>query len=99
MGGRFMVQLSAKPRAGAGVEAGGRIEVDLQLDTQPRVVAVPEDLSAALAGEPVAQAYFDKLSNSNKSRIVLSIEGAKTAETRRRRIDKAVDALRENRLP
>ncbi|MCQ6557267.1 YdeI/OmpD-associated family protein [Paenibacillus mendelii] len=34
---------------------------------------------------------------SNRRRLVLSIEEAKTAETRQRRIDKAVTMLKEGR--
>jgi hypothetical protein len=35
---------------------------------------------------------------SNKSWHVLSVQGAKTDETRQRRIAKALDALREGRI-
>ena len=45
-----------------------------------------------------ARRVFDGLSYSNKRRIVMPIEDAKTPETRQRRIDKAVEALREGRL-
>ena len=51
----------------------------------------------ALAAEPKAQAFFDGLSNSQKSFFVGGIEAAKTAETRQRRIDSAMDRLREGR--
>src|SRR5215211_91724 len=94
-GGRLMVPLSAENRQGAGVEAGDEVDVDLELDTEPREVTVPADLEAALGRVPKAQRFFDSLSYSNKQRLVLSIEGAKTAETRQRRIDKTVAALRE----
>jgi len=98
MGGRFLIPLSAEHRAGAGVAAGDAIEVGIEVDTEVRQVAVPDDLQAALAVEPAAGEYFGKLSNSNQSRIVLSVEGAKTAETRQRRIEKAIAALREGKV-
>lgn len=97
MGGRYMLPLSAEHRGAAGVAAGDEVEVSLMLDTDPREVKVPDDLAAALAGAPAARAFFDGLSNSNKSRVVLSVEGAKTEETRLRRIDKAVQALSEGK--
>lgn len=93
MGGRFMVALSAANRAAAGVDGGDAIDVDIELDTLPRDVAVPEDFAAALAEHPAALAAFDALSPSNKTRFVLGIEAAKAAETRQRRIDKAVADL------
>ncbi len=97
MGGVFMVGVSAANRAGAGVAAGDEIDVDLELDTAPREVAVPDDFAAALAAVPAARQFFDGLSYSARSGFVQSIEGAKTAETRQRRIDKAVTSLREGR--
>lgn len=67
----------------------------MELDNQPREVSVPPDFSEALDRVADAKRYFDGLSYSNKSHYVLSIEGAKTAETRQRRIEKAVSELRE----
>jgi hypothetical protein len=97
MGGAFMVGVSAEERANTGVAAGDEVDVDIELDTEPRQVVVPPDFAEALAADDEARRIFDGLSYSNKRRHVLSIEGAKTAETRRRRIDKAVTALREGR--
>ena len=97
MGGRFMVGVSAENRVGAKVVGGDVIDVDIELDTAPRVVTVPKDFAAALRKEPKAKATFDGLSNSNKGWHVSSIEGAKTDETRQRRIAKSVAALREGR--
>lgn len=98
MGGRFMLGISADVRAGSGVRAGDEVDIDLELDTEPREVSVPTDFAAALEDEPAAKALFDGLSYSNRLRIVLAIAGAKTPETRRRRIAKAVDRLREGRV-
>jgi uncharacterized protein YdeI (YjbR/CyaY-like superfamily) len=58
---------------------------------------VPADLAAALDAEPEAQRTFEGLSYSNKSWHVLQVEGAKTEETRQRRIAKSVDILRQGR--
>ncbi len=98
MGGAFMVGVSADHRAGAGVAGGDEVDVDIELDTAPREVAVPADFAAALDAEPAAQRTFDALSYSNKSWHVLSIEGARTDETRQRRIAKSIDALRGGRV-
>jgi hypothetical protein len=97
MGGRFMLPISAEVRQGAGVAAGDVVDVELALDTEPRVVAVPADLAVALDAEPAVRVFFETLSYSNKSRHVLAIEAAKTPETRQRRIDKTVSTLREGR--
>lgn len=97
MGGVFMVGVSAENRAAAGLTAGDEIDVDLELDTAPRELAVPADLAAAIAEDEAAQRFWDGLSYSKKSRFVLSVEGAKTQETRQRRIDKSVVDLREGK--
>jgi hypothetical protein len=97
MGGEFMIGVSAQHRAGAGVAGGDEVEVSLELDTAPREVIVPADFAAALDAEPMARTTFDGLSYSNRSWHVLSIDGAKSDETRQRRIEKSVAALREGR--
>lgn len=93
-GGVFLLPLSAENRQAAAVQAGDEVEVDVELDTAPREVVVPPDLAGAIAGDPLAAQRFETLPYSHRQRWVLSVEGAKTAETRQRRIDKAVSTLR-----
>jgi hypothetical protein len=97
LGGQFMVGVSAENRNLVGVAAGDEVDVDIELDDEPREVTVPPDFMRALRGEAEAKRFFDGLSFSKKQRFVLSVEGAKTAETRQRRIDKALGMLREGR--
>ena len=97
MGGRFMLPISAQVREAAGVAARDKVDVDVDLDTAPRVVTVPPDFSRALAREPAAKRFFEGLNFSNKQRIVIAIEAAKAPETRERRIAKSVSSLREGR--
>jgi uncharacterized protein YdeI (YjbR/CyaY-like superfamily) len=93
-----MLPLAAERREAAGAAAGDEVDVDLEMDLEPREVAVPPDFAEALAGEPDARRFFDGLSFSNRRRFVLSIEDAKTAETRARRIAGVVERLREGRI-
>jgi hypothetical protein len=98
MGGEFMLPVSAEVRQSAGVAAGDEVEVDIELDTEPREVTVPPDFSDALDRDADARRFFDGLSYSNKRRLMLSIDDAKTAETRERRIAKTVGMLRDGRI-
>ena len=98
MGGGFMLPVSAEVRKSANVAAGDEVEVDIELDTEPREVIVPPDLREALDRDADARRFFDGLSFSNKQQLVLSIEEARTAETRQRRIAKTVGMLREGRI-
>jgi hypothetical protein len=93
MGGRSLIPVSAEVRAKAGVAAGEQVDVDVVADTEPRRVEIPEDLAAALDGEPVARQAFERLSYSYQHRHVLAVTQAKTAETRHRRIGKVVAEL------
>jgi len=95
MGGQFLIPVSAERRAAAGVAAGDTVEVDVELDTAPRVVEVPADLASALDAEPAARRRFDELSYSHQQRHVLAVEGAKAEATRQRRVAAAVATLAE----
>jgi bacteriocin resistance YdeI/OmpD-like protein/uncharacterized protein DUF1905 len=97
MGGRYLIGVSAAHRAAAGVAGGETHDIELTLDTAPREVELPADFAAALDGDAAARGTFDALSPSNKGWHVSSIEGAKSAETRARRIEKSIAALREGR--
>lgn len=98
MDGKYMLPVSAEVRERAGIAAGDEVEVQIELDTAPREVAVPPDFQAALDLDPDARRFFDALSYSNKRRLVMQIDGAKTADTRQKRITKTVDMLREGRV-
>jgi hypothetical protein len=93
MGGEFKIPVSAAIREHAGVAAGDSLDVEIELDTAPREVTIPAALADALAQHPNAKKAFEKLSFTNRKRHVLSVEGAKTAQTRERRIAKAIEEL------
>jgi len=95
--GRYMVGVSSQHRAASGLKAGDEVDVELVLDTAPRTVELPGDFAAALDAEPAARATFDKLSNSNKGYHVSLVTGAKSDETRQRRIEKSVATLRDGK--
>ena len=97
MGGRHMISISAAVRKDTGLKAGDEIHVVLNLAEGPREVAVPDDLGAALSADPAAEAFFGKLSNSLQRYHVDNINGAKTAETRQRRIDKAISLFQQGK--
>jgi hypothetical protein len=94
LGGKFWIPVSAENRELAGVAAGDTLEVELVLDTAPREVVEPPDFKKALDRDTPARKVFDGLSYTNKRQHVLSVEGAKTAATRERRIQKALAALK-----
>lgn len=61
--------------------------------------ALPDDLAAALAADPSAQAMFDVLTKQNRSVVLHQIHEAKRVETRSRRIERFVAMLSRGETP
>ncbi|MEU4287397.1 YdeI/OmpD-associated family protein [Kribbella sp. NPDC026596] len=97
MGGRFMLGFSAERRTEAGVTPGEVLDVEVELDTAPRELDVPKELTAALAADAKAKEFWDTLSYSKQQWHVLQVTTAKTDATRDRRIEKSVGMLREGK--
>ncbi len=97
MGGEFLLPLNRKNREAAGVAAGKRVDVTVELDTEPRVVEPPPELAAALAAARDAAETFDGMSYSHQREYAEWVAEAKREETRRRRAAKTVEMLREGR--
>ena len=98
MGGTFMLGISDEVRKAAGVAAGDTIDVDVELDTQPREVSVPPELARALQKDAKAKKFFESLSYSKKYSLAGPIESGKTPETRQRNLEKAMKMLREGKI-
>jgi hypothetical protein len=94
MRGEFLLGLSREVREGAGVEAGDTVDLELELDTKPREVDVPEALATALAKDANARAAYEKLSYTHRKEYARWIAEAKRDETRERRVAKAIEQLR-----
>jgi uncharacterized protein YdeI (YjbR/CyaY-like superfamily) len=92
-----MVGVSADVREAAGVAGGDEVDVEVELDTEPREVTVPPELRKALARNPDAKRFFDQLSYSKKRLYTVPIEKAKTDETRQRHLDNAISELSKGR--
>jgi bifunctional DNA-binding transcriptional regulator/antitoxin component of YhaV-PrlF toxin-antitoxin module len=93
--GRYLLGLSNANRQAAGVATGDEVEVEVELDAEPRVVVEPADFARALDADPAARTAYDRLSYGHKREHVLAIESAKRPGTRARRIEKALAMLRD----
>ncbi|WP_182112388.1 MULTISPECIES: YdeI family protein [unclassified Actinotalea] len=97
--GRLEAEGRMTPAGRAQVDAA---RADGRWDTAyagPATIEVPEDLLAALAAEPRAQAWWDVLTSGNRYAILYPIGAVKRAETRERKIAEFVAALAEGRTP
>jgi hypothetical protein len=98
MGGAFMIGVSSEHRGPARITGGEEVDVELALDSAPREVSVPPELAAALDADPAAKQAFDRLSYSNRSWHALQVTGTNNPETRARRVEKSIAALRDGRI-
>lgn len=94
MGGVFMMPITNETRAGSGLVPGEVADFEIELDLEPREVAAPADLAAALAADGAAREAFERLSYSNKRRLTMPIEAIKSAEARARRVERTIAELR-----
>ena len=87
-GHTMMVNKAMKEGGKAG--AGDTATVEMQPDTKPRIITVPNDLKASLARNAKARAVFEAFSPSHRRAYVDWITQAKRDETRAARIAKAI---------
>jgi hypothetical protein len=92
-GGKYFLPVRREVREAAKVEAGQRVQVVLEPDDAPRTVEVPADLAAALKRVKGAWENWKALSFSNQKEHAQAILGAKKAETRSRRVERAVELI------
>jgi hypothetical protein len=97
MGGENLIGLARAVRQQAGVELGATYAVEIVAETAERTVDVPEDLAAALAGDPAAAAAFTALAPSHRREFASWVTQAKREATRADRVAKTVQAVREGR--
>jgi hypothetical protein len=93
-GGKHYLGVSKALRESAGVRAGDVVDLELRRDDEPRTINVPADLKVALEVNEAARLAWERLSYSHQREYVEAIEQAKKPETRARRVEKTVAALR-----
>ena len=96
-GGRSYLPVNKALREASGVAAGDAVVIELEADDQPRTVDPPPDLAAALDADPEARAAFEGLSFTYQREYAEWVAEAKREATRRRRVDQAVEMLRDGR--
>jgi len=96
MGGHQGIRFNRQILAAAGRGPGDAVVVEVWRDDEPREVAVPDDLAAAL-GE--SRPAFDSMAFTHRREWVEWVEDAKKPETRERRIAKVADQVRAKATP
>ena len=96
-GGRYLLGFNREVREAARIADQDELTVDIEADTEPRTVTLPQELAAALAGAPDAQAVYETLAFTHRREYAEWVGDAKKAETRARRAAEAVTRLRAGR--
>lgn len=94
MGGPPCIGMRTSYREAAGLKGGERLDVRVELDTEPRDVTPPPDLVKALKAAPPAWDRWGELSYTHQREHAEAVESAKKPETRARRVAKAVEMVR-----
>ncbi|MFP5260341.1 MAG: YdeI/OmpD-associated family protein [Blastocatellia bacterium] len=95
--GGFHLMVNKAMQEGAKAKQGDEVEVAFEKDNGNREVTVPRDLNKAVRDNPEAKTKFKTLSPSRRKDFVEWVTGAKQAETRARRVAKAVAMIADGK--
>jgi bifunctional DNA-binding transcriptional regulator/antitoxin component of YhaV-PrlF toxin-antitoxin module len=82
-------------REAAGIEVGDPVDIELEVDDDPREADVPPVLEDALAADDGARQAFEALASTHRREYAEWIAEAKRDETRERRVKQALGMLRQ----
>lgn len=92
--GQHFMPVNDKLRKAIGKSAGQSVSLQMELDTaEAPALQDPEDFRLALEQHPKAKAFYDGLTPASKKWFILNITEAKQEQTRRSRIEKAIQRL------
>lgn len=80
-------------REAIGKKVGDKVRVQIQRDTEERVIEMPADLLVALGDNAKARTFFDSLSFTNRKEYAAWITSAKRDETRLKRLRETIEKL------
>jgi hypothetical protein len=90
-GGRHYIRIKAKVRKEAKIKEGERVRVQITVIDRSGEIFLPKDLASALRSEGVLS-HFKALPKGKASYIIRKIDEAAKPETRKKRIQDAVEA-------
>ena len=93
MGAGHILILRNDVRAAIGKSHGDTVIVNVQKDTEERVVEVPDVLKAEFKIHPKAEAFYNSLSYTNRKEYARWIDTAKREETKAKRLQKTIEML------
>lgn len=92
-GDEYWIPVSKARRTAGQLDVDVPYEIEINLDTAPRVVELPEELARHFETTPASKITWETLSYSSQLQLVTPILSAKKPETRQRNIDKVIAQL------
>ncbi|MCU1676673.1 MAG: hypothetical protein JWM93_1431 [Frankiales bacterium] len=93
-GGKTYLGLLKSLRQTAAIADGSVVDVDIERDTAPQTIEMPDELTAALAAAGDTRAVFERLAFTHRKEYAVWVASAKQPATRARRAAEAVEMLR-----
>ncbi|MDO5292947.1 MAG: YdeI/OmpD-associated family protein [bacterium] len=90
----YMIGITKEVRNAIGKTFGDTIKVTIEKDEEERVLEVPSELEQVFREEEEMKSFWETLSFSVKKKYCASILTAKKEETRQKRIETAIEKLR-----
>jgi Bacteriocin-protection, YdeI or OmpD-Associated/Domain of unknown function (DUF1905) len=81
-------------REQVGKDFGDEVEITLEADLEPRIIAVPPDLAELFEQAPEVRTFFEKLAYTHQKEYVNWINDAKQETTRQKRVAKTIEMLK-----
>jgi len=91
--GGHILGITKAVRREIGKSPGDTVKITIELDTEERVIQIPQDLEREFKKYPITKYFLNSLSFTNRKEYVQWIESAKKEETRKNRIQSAIEKL------
>lgn len=90
-----MLGITQEVRKAIGKNPGDTVHIVIEEETEERMVEVPDDFMELMKNEAGMLEFFSKLSFTHRKEYVRWIVEAKKEETRKKRLVKAIEMLRD----
>jgi len=97
--GVMRVPIAREFRAATGLRCGDAVDVEMELDAEPRPVHVPEELQAVFRRDGALATLFEGLPPAHRRAWAAYVGDAKRPETRMRRAQRAPAGIRARAFP
>jgi len=95
--GSHILGLTKEVRNSIGKSFGEIVQVAVEVDTEERIIESPPELNNFFKSHPQEKDFFDSLSYTNRKEYANWIKEAKKVETKERRINSAINKLKQRR--